>query len=166
MSNKDDFMSADDLKRALSFMDLVPSLKALLKKEGFQYFGNVRKDALALNNFMLDGLTPNEVIILAKKLIAIKRHPDYKANPFWVSATLTVAGLYSYQVQINNIYEVIAPPPFGFAQGTGEEDKWIEHCKSFIAKGKSIRAFDDLPNHLKTEKVKQFYLTYKEGVLK
>ncbi len=42
-----------------------------------------------------------------------------------------------------------------------EEEFWINHCKSRIKKNGTIRPFSELPDSVKTEKVKNFYLEYK-----
>ncbi len=41
-----------------------------------------------------------------------------------------------------------------------QEELWINHCKTRLKMNGTIRPFQDLPNDIKTEKVKNFYLEY------
>lgn len=41
-----------------------------------------------------------------------------------------------------------------------EEELWINHCKTRIKKNGTIHPFSKLPDSVKTEKVKNFYLEY------
>ncbi|MDI7158278.1 hypothetical protein QMM53_17375 [Leptospira santarosai] len=41
-----------------------------------------------------------------------------------------------------------------------QEEFWIHYCKTKIQRKGFIRPFQDLPNDIKTEKIKNFYLEY------
>lgn len=41
-----------------------------------------------------------------------------------------------------------------------QEEFWIHYCKTRLKMNGTIRPFQDLPNDIKTEKVKNFYLEY------
>ncbi|MDI7224008.1 hypothetical protein [Leptospira santarosai] len=41
-----------------------------------------------------------------------------------------------------------------------QEEFWINYCKARLKMNGTIRPFQDLPNDIKTEKVKNFYLEY------
>lgn len=171
------------------YTTLVEDLKYILKKNELEYFGNPRKENVAINNFLVDGYEAPYVLELALKLIVIKRHKDYRNEPFWVSATYTISGLYSYQVQIENIYAVICGSTTLTNRGSihgrslssaasnkahtevtstthqpdGEEDIWIQHCVDALAQGNEIRGFEKLPKKLQTEKVRKFYGSISKG---
>lgn len=59
-------------------------------------------------------------------------------------------------------YLVIKTQQSNFKTDIGDEEEfWINYCKTRIKKNGTIRPFSELPDSVKTEKVKNFYLEYK-----
>ncbi|WP_001288295.1 hypothetical protein [Leptospira interrogans] len=45
-----------------------------------------------------------------------------------------------------------------------QEDVWIEHCENFLRRGRTPRHWNDLPDYLKTERMKKYYIELKRRI--
>ncbi|WP_025183491.1 hypothetical protein [Leptospira kirschneri] len=44
------------------------------------------------------------------------------------------------------------------------EDIWIEHCENFLRRGWIPRRWNDLPEYIKTERMKEYYIELKRRI--
>ncbi|WP_199849074.1 hypothetical protein [Leptospira santarosai] len=80
-----------------------------MKSRERSYFKSIQKETIALNQFMTNGIPASKVLDLLEKLIAIRRHPKFGKEPFWMSATENISGAYAYMHKIETVYAAIWP---------------------------------------------------------
>ncbi|EMO64200.1 hypothetical protein LEP1GSC133_0804 [Leptospira borgpetersenii serovar Pomona str. 200901868] len=80
-----------------------------MKSRQRSYFRSIQKETIALNQFMNNGIPASKVLDLLEKLIAIRKHPKFGKESFWISATENVAGAYAYMQKIETVYSAIWP---------------------------------------------------------
>ncbi|PKA03666.1 hypothetical protein [Leptospira ellisii] len=73
------------------------------------YFRSIQKETIALNQFMNNGIPAQKVLDLLEKLIAIRKHPKFGKESFWISATENISGAYAYMHKIETVYAAIWP---------------------------------------------------------
>ncbi|WP_017863720.1 hypothetical protein [Leptospira santarosai] len=44
------------------------------------------------------------------------------------------------------------------------EDLWIDHCEDFLRRGWTPRRWKDLPDYLKTERMRKYYIELKRRI--
>ncbi|EKO51471.1 hypothetical protein LEP1GSC127_2928 [Leptospira kirschneri str. 200801925] len=44
------------------------------------------------------------------------------------------------------------------------EDIWIDHCEEFLRRGWTPRRWKDLPDYLKTERMREYYVELKKRI--
>ncbi|WP_426486824.1 hypothetical protein [Leptospira interrogans] len=44
------------------------------------------------------------------------------------------------------------------------EDIWIDHCEEFLRLGKTPRRWNELPEYIKTERMKEYYIELKKRI--
>ncbi|EMO63347.1 hypothetical protein LEP1GSC133_4487 [Leptospira borgpetersenii serovar Pomona str. 200901868] len=73
------------------------------------YFKSLSKETIALNQFMNSGIPASKVLDLLEKLIAIRKHPKFGKESFWMSATENISGAYAYMQKIETVYSAVWP---------------------------------------------------------
>jgi hypothetical protein len=95
------------------YLNLVSHVETLLGEMGRRYFSDPRKEVRALNEFMMLGKSAEEILILVKKLVLIRKehreNPKFKSDVFWMNATENIAGALSYWQKIESVYEALFP---------------------------------------------------------
>ncbi|EMO69739.1 hypothetical protein [Leptospira santarosai] len=80
-----------------------------MKSRQRSYFRSIQKETIALNQFMTNGIPASKVLDLLEKLIAIRKHPKFGKESFWMSATENLSGAYAYMHKIETVYAAIWP---------------------------------------------------------
>ncbi|MDI7157172.1 hypothetical protein QMM53_11550 [Leptospira santarosai] len=80
-----------------------------MKSRERSYFRSIQKETIALNQFMTNGIPASKVLDLLEKLIAIRKHPKFGKESFWMSATENISGAYAYMHKIETVYAAIWP---------------------------------------------------------
>ncbi|EPG82301.1 hypothetical protein [Leptospira santarosai] len=80
-----------------------------MKSRDRSYFRSIQKETIALNQFMTNGIPASKVLDLLEKLIAIRKHPKFQKESFWMSATENISGAYAYMHKIETVYAAIWP---------------------------------------------------------
>ncbi|WP_232380503.1 hypothetical protein [Leptospira ainlahdjerensis] len=44
------------------------------------------------------------------------------------------------------------------------EDLWIDHCEDFLRRGKILKRWNELPEYIKTERMKEYYIELKRRI--
>ncbi|EMJ63484.1 MULTISPECIES: hypothetical protein [Leptospira] len=44
------------------------------------------------------------------------------------------------------------------------EDLWIEHCERFLKRGSIPKRWNELPEYIKTERMKEYYIELKRRI--
>lgn len=95
------------------YLNLVSHVETLLGEMGRHYFSDPRKEVRALNEFMMLGKSAEDILILVKKLVLIRKecreNPKFKTDVFWMNATENIAGALSYWQKIESVYEAMFP---------------------------------------------------------
>lgn len=94
-----------------SFLNLRSQLKERIESLGQRYISNDSKENTAINNWMLAGCQPVDVLDTFNKLVKIKeaiRRGQIK-DMFLLGACYTISDLYSYRAKIENISQLLAP---------------------------------------------------------
>ncbi|EMM75348.1 hypothetical protein [Leptospira santarosai] len=80
-----------------------------MKSRERSYFKSIQKETIALNQFMTNGIPASTVLDLLEKLIAIRKHPKFGKESFWMSATENISGAYAYMHKIETVHAAIWP---------------------------------------------------------
>ncbi|MGJ4785681.1 hypothetical protein ACQV5J_16325 [Leptospira interrogans] len=80
-----------------------------MKSRQRSYFKSTQKETIALNQFMNNGIPASKVLDLLEKLIAIRKHPKFGKESFWISATENISGAYAYMHKIETVYSAVWP---------------------------------------------------------
>ncbi|MDI7190876.1 hypothetical protein [Leptospira santarosai] len=54
----------------------------------------------------------------------------------------------------------------GSAELKHAEDLWIDHCEDFLRRGRTPRRWKDLPEYIKTERMREYYIELKRRIKK
>ncbi|KXZ27120.1 hypothetical protein AYB33_18130 [Leptospira santarosai] len=80
-----------------------------MKSRQRSYFKSIQKETIAINQFMTNGIPASKVLDLLEKLIAIRKHPKFGKESFWMSATENLSGAYAYMHKIETVHAAIWP---------------------------------------------------------
>ncbi len=93
----------------VTYSNLLSVVESFLKSRQRFYFKSLSKETIALNQFMNSGIPASKVLDLLEKLIAIRKHPKFGKESFWMSATENVSGAYAYMQKIETVHASIWP---------------------------------------------------------
>nr|PJZ92587.1 hypothetical protein CH379_12345 [Leptospira ellisii] len=93
----------------VTYSNLLSVVESFLKSRQRSYFRSIQKETIALNQFMNNGIPAQKVLDLLEKLIAIRKHPKFGKESFWISATENISGAYAYMHKIETVYAAIWP---------------------------------------------------------
>ncbi len=93
----------------VTYSNLLFSVESFLKSRQRSYFKIIQKETIAINQFMTNGIPASKVLDLLEKLIAIRKHPKFGKESFWMSATENISGAYAYMHKIETVYAAIWP---------------------------------------------------------
>jgi hypothetical protein len=91
----------------LTFLNIRENLQLLLTMQGLSYIADTRKELNAITKFTMEGFTPDYAFGLIAKIIAIKQHPNYKKDFFWIGCAVNLSDAYSYRVKIETVYPTL-----------------------------------------------------------
>ncbi|UOG33083.1 hypothetical protein MAL01_10485 [Leptospira noguchii] len=123
-----------------------------MKSRERSYFKSTQKETIALNQFMTNGIPASKVLDLLEKLIAIRKHPKFGKESFWMSATENISGAYAYMHKIETVYAAIWPDAEKKKEEQNLKDPklgWI----GFLEFSKQIRG--SLENEIKNLSIKE-----------
>ncbi len=93
----------------VTYSNLLSVVESFLKSRERSYFRSIQKETIALNQFMNNGIPAPNVLDLLEKLIAIRKHPKFGKESFWISATENISGAYAYMHKIETVHAAIWP---------------------------------------------------------
>ncbi len=93
----------------VTYSNLLSVVESFLKSRQRSYFRSIQKETIAINQFMNNGIPASKVLDLLEKLIAIRKHPKFGKESFWISATENISGAYAYMHKIETVHAAIWP---------------------------------------------------------
>lgn len=94
----------------VTYINLASKTEAWLKSNHRGYFRDIRKENMAINKFIEMELKPEYVLLLIKKLVAVKSHPDNRKDKFWMGVAENIYCALSYLQQIETVYQGLYQP--------------------------------------------------------
>ncbi len=93
----------------VTYSNLLSVVESFLESRQRSYFKSIQKETIAINQFMTNGIPASKVLDLLEKLIAIRKHPKFGKESFWISATENISGAYAYMQKIETVHASIWP---------------------------------------------------------
>ncbi|TGK23404.1 hypothetical protein EHO98_05175 [Leptospira stimsonii] len=139
----------------VTYSNLLSAVESFLESRQRSYFRSIQKETIALNQFMNNGIPASKVLDLLEKLIAIRKHPKFGKESFWISATENISGAFAYMHKIETVYSAVWPDAEKRKEEQNLKDPKLG-WKGFLEFSKQIRG--SLENEIKNLSIKEdFY---------